>query len=37
MCRVTVEQSLPGNLDPGDWALLREVIEADNGMKAISL
>jgi hypothetical protein len=26
--RLTIEAGLPGGLDPGDWALLREVIEA---------
>ena len=26
--RLTIETGLPGGLDPGDWALLREVIEA---------
>ena len=26
--RVTVEQSLPGNLSPSDWHLMLEVVEA---------
>jgi hypothetical protein len=26
--RVTVEQSLPGNLSQADWALMREIVEA---------
>ena len=26
--RLTIEAGLPGGLDPGDWTLLREVIEA---------
>ena len=26
--RVTVEQSLPGNLSAQDWALMREIVEA---------
>src|ERR1700679_3793231 len=26
--RVTVEQSLPGNLSPSDWRLMLEVVEA---------
>jgi hypothetical protein len=26
--KLTIEQSLPGNLSPADWALMREIVEA---------
>ena len=26
--RVTVQQQLPGNLSPEDWAMMREIIDA---------
>ena len=26
--RVTVQQQLPGNLSPKDWAMMREIIDA---------